>query len=88
VSDRKVSREALEAEIESTDTGEGGHVHGPGCGHDHGGETKPKKGAAKKAAPARAEAAEKPAKKAAAKAQPAEKPAKKAPAKKPAAKKA
>ncbi|MDB5693266.1 MAG: trigger factor [Alphaproteobacteria bacterium] len=33
IADRKVTREALQAEIESTDTGE--HVHGPGCGHDH-----------------------------------------------------
>ena len=84
IAERAVSREALEAAIESEDA----HVHGPGCGHDHGGEAKPKKGAAKKAAPAKAEAAEKPAKKVAAKAEPAEKPAKKAPAKKPAAKKA
>jgi trigger factor len=50
ISDRKVSRAELEAEIESTDTGEGGgHVHGPGCGHDHA-PAKPKKAAkAKKA---------------------------------------
>jgi trigger factor len=46
VSDRTVSREALQAEIESVD-GAGGHVHGPDCGHDHGHERKPK---AKKAA--------------------------------------
>ena len=32
VTDRSVTREELEAEIESED---GGHVHGPGCGHDH-----------------------------------------------------
>ena len=38
-----VSRDELEAAIESED----GHVHGPGCGHDHG--AKPKKAAAKKA---------------------------------------
>jgi trigger factor len=88
VTDRKVTREALEAEIESTDTGEGGHVHGPGCGHDHHDHgAKPKKAAGKKAAdkPAK-EAAEKPAKKSAAekpaKEAAAEKPAKKAPAKK------
>ncbi len=31
VSEREVTREALEAAIESDD----GHVHGPGCGHDH-----------------------------------------------------
>lgn len=62
IAEREVSREALEAAIESEDS----HVHGPGCGHDHGG-AKPKKAAAKKAAPAKAEAAEKPAKKATAK---------------------
>jgi trigger factor len=32
VTDRVVTRDALQAEIESADTG---HVHGPGCGHDH-----------------------------------------------------
>jgi trigger factor len=32
ISERKVTREALQAEIESTDTG---HVHGPDCDHDH-----------------------------------------------------
>jgi len=68
VSERKVSREALEAAIESE---EGGHVHGPGCGHDH--EAKPKKAAAKKPSAKKAESAEKPAKKT-----PAKKPAKKA----------
>ena len=82
ISDRKVSRAELEAAIES----EEGHVHGPGCGHDHHDHkpAKAKKPAAKKAAdkPAK-EAAAKPAKTAGA-----EKPAKKAPAKKPAAKKA
>ncbi len=31
ITDRAVSREDLEAAIESED----GHVHGPGCGHDH-----------------------------------------------------
>ena len=88
VSERSVSREELEADLES----EEGHVHGPGCGHDHA-EAKPaKKAAAKKpaakkeAAPAKAEA--KPAaKKAAApakaeKAEPKKAAAKKAPAKK------
>jgi trigger factor len=101
VADRSVSREQLQAEIESTDTGE--HVHGPGCGHDHG-EAKPKakKGKAKAAEevkPAKvkakkAEAAAEPEKKAkpkkaepAAEA-PAEKPAKKAAPKKAASKKA
>jgi trigger factor len=83
IAERAVSREALEAAIESEDA----HVHGPGCGHDHK-DAKPKKGAAKKAAPAKAEAAEKPAKKADAKVAAADKPEKKAPAKKPAAKKA
>ena len=71
-SERSVSRDELQAAIESE---EGGHVHGPGCGHDHhdhgakakagkkAGEkaaAKPKKAAAK---PEKAEA--KPAKKAA-----------------------
>ncbi|MEA2999545.1 MAG: trigger factor [Sphingomonadales bacterium] len=66
VTDRKVTREALEAEIESTDTGDGGHVHGPGCGHDHDDKPKAKKPAAKKAkaAPAEESADTKPAKKA------------------------
>ncbi|MGQ0558882.1 MAG: trigger factor [Sphingosinicella sp.] len=41
VSERAVSREALEAAIEA----EHAHVHGPGCGHDH--EEKPKKGSGK-----------------------------------------
>ncbi|HYI49856.1 MAG TPA: trigger factor [Allosphingosinicella sp.] len=83
IAEREVTREALEAAIESEDA----HVHGPGCGHDHK-EAKPKKASAKKAAPAKAEAAEKPAKKAAAKPEAADKPAKKPAAKKPAAKKA
>jgi trigger factor len=48
ITDRKATREQLEADLES----EEGHVHGPGCGHDHGHEKpKAKKGAAKKAAP-------------------------------------
>ena len=43
ISERAVKREEIEADLES----EAGHVHGPGCGHDHG---KPaKKSAAKKA---------------------------------------
>ncbi|HEX8125870.1 MAG TPA: trigger factor [Allosphingosinicella sp.] len=52
VSERTVSREALQAEIESTD---GGHVHGPDCdhdhdhGHDHAHAPKAKKPAGKKA---------------------------------------
>ncbi|HET8749956.1 MAG TPA: trigger factor, partial [Sphingomicrobium sp.] len=43
ITDRTATREQLEADLES----EEGHVHGPGCGHDHG-EAKPKKSAAKK----------------------------------------
>jgi trigger factor len=72
ITDRAVTREELEAAIEAE---EDGHVHGPGCGHDHGDEKpKAKKAAAKKeAAPAKAEKAEKPAK--AEKADKAEKPA-------------
>ncbi|MBA3670150.1 MAG: trigger factor [Sphingomonas sp.] len=45
VTDRKASREQLEADLES----EEGHVHGPGCGHDH---AAPAKGKAKKASKA------------------------------------
>ncbi|MEO7827008.1 MAG: trigger factor [Allosphingosinicella sp.] len=79
ISERTVSREALQAEIESTD---GGHVHGPDCDHDHDHAPKAKKKPAAKKAKAEAapaEAAEpesKPAKKA--KAEPESKPAKKA----------
>jgi trigger factor len=49
ISDRKATREQLEADLES----EEGHVHGPGCGHDHAAHAKPKgkKAAAKKSAP-------------------------------------
>ncbi|HEX8262509.1 MAG TPA: trigger factor, partial [Allosphingosinicella sp.] len=46
ISERKVSRETLQAEIESTDTG---HVHGPDCDHDHDHAPKAKKKPAKKA---------------------------------------
>ena len=49
IADRKATREQLEADLES----EEGHVHGPGCGHDHAAE-KPK---AKKSAPKKAQAA-------------------------------
>jgi len=73
ISERTVSRADLEAAIES----EEGHVHGPGCGHDHHDHgAKPKKAAAKKPAaekadaPVKEEKAEKPAQAAA------EKPAK------------
>ncbi len=55
IAERKATREQLEADLES----EEGHVHGPGCGHDHGhGAEKPKakKSAAKKS-PAKAEEA-------------------------------
>ncbi|MCC2603431.1 trigger factor [Sphingopyxis yananensis] len=71
ITDREVTRDVLEAAIEDED----GHVHGPGCGHDHSHDEKP----AKKAA------AKKPAAKKEAKADDA---AEEAPAKKPAAKKA
>jgi trigger factor len=91
VTERASTREELEADLES----EEGHVHGPGCGHDHGEAKKP--AAKKKAAPAKAKADAKPAKadakKPEAKAAPAKKaeakaaPAKKAAEKKPAAKK-
>jgi trigger factor len=90
VSERAVDRAELEADLES----EEGHVHGPGCGHDHG-EAKPakkaaaKKPAAKKAeavkeakAPAKAEATKATDKKAAAPTKAEKTPAKKAPAKK------
>jgi trigger factor len=52
ITERSVSRETLQAEIESADTG---HIHGPGCDHDHEAAPKPKK-AAKKTKPAAAEA--------------------------------
>lgn len=71
ISERSVDRDTLQAAVEAED----GHVHGPGCGHDHGDEAKPaKKAAAKKPAAkkaAAAEVAEKPAKKPAAKKSPA-----------------
>lgn len=93
ISERKVSREALQAEIESTDSG--GHVHGPDCDHDHDHAPKVKKKPASKkakAAEAPAAAAEveaKPAKKGKSKAEPAEEaPAAEVQAKKGKAKKA
>jgi trigger factor len=52
VTDRSATREELEADLES----EEGHVHGPGCGHDHGEKPKAKKAAAKKPAGKKAEA--------------------------------
>src|SRR6185312_642052 len=59
IADRKVTRDELQAEIESTDTGE--HVHGPGCGHDHDhdhGHAKPKAKKGKAKAAEKAPAAE------------------------------
>lgn len=93
ITERAVNREELEAAIEAD---EDGHVHGPGCGHDHAHEEKPKakKAASKKKEDAdEAAADDKPAKKAAPKkaaaAKVEEAPVEKAPAKKkPAAKKA
>ncbi len=80
ITERAVSREDLEAAIESEDGDV--HVHGPGCGHDHSHDEKPaKKAAAKKPAAKKADAAKDEAK---ADEPAAEKPA----AKKPAAKKA
>ncbi|HEX8057255.1 MAG TPA: trigger factor [Novosphingobium sp.] len=80
VAEREVTKDELQAAIEAE---EGGHVHGPDCGHDH--DHKP---AAKKAAPKKAKAAAEPAAEAEA-ASAEEKPAaKKAPAKKAAAPKA
>jgi trigger factor len=89
ISDRNATRAQLEADLES----EEGHVHGPGCGHDHG-QPKAKKSAAKGKAKAaaskddlvKAEPAKGPVDKASAKPKPA-KPVKDAPAAKaPAAK--
>jgi trigger factor len=66
ITDRPVTREELEAAIEAEEDAPG-HVHGPGCGHDHG-DAKPKAKAKKAAAPkAEKSAEEKPAKKPAAK---------------------
>ena len=49
ITDRTATRQELEADLES----EEGHVHGPGCGHDHGETGKPKaKGKKAKAADA------------------------------------
>lgn len=92
ITDREVTREELEAAIESED----GHVHGPDCDHDH--DHKPaKKAPAKKAAkkdageavteeaPAKAPAKKSAAKKDAAPAEAEAPAAKKAPAKKAAA---
>ena len=75
ISERTVTRAELEAAIEA----EEGHVHGPGCGHDHEGEPAPKKKAAAKKPAKAAKAADEPA--AAARAKPAKKPAAKKKAK-------
>ena len=88
ITDRKATREELEADLES----EEGHVHGPGCGHDHDHGAKPKaKKAAAKGKTADKAVAEKPAKgpveKSSAKPK-AAKPVKDAPAAKPAEAKA
>ena len=88
VTERKATREEVEADLES----EEGHVHGPGCGHDHHhGEAKHKKAAKAKGKiekPAKAEAPAKgPVEKASAKPKPA-KPVKDAAPAKPAAAKA
>ena len=65
IANRNATREQLEADLES----EEGHVHGPGCGHDHAEQPKAKKPAAKKAQAVKAsEAAAKAAKPAAKKA--------------------
>lgn len=49
VIERTATRAELEADLES----EEGHVHGPGCGHDHGDAAKPKGKAEKSAAKAK-----------------------------------
>lgn len=73
IADRTVTRDVLQAEIESVD-GADGHVHGPGCGHDHADHApKAKKAGGRKKAATEAPAGEsaaaddKPAKKAKAK---------------------
>ena len=57
VSERTASRAELEADLES----EEGHVHGPGCGHDHVKPAKTAKAKKTTAKPAKAEAKPKPA---------------------------
>jgi trigger factor len=51
VSEREVSKDELQAAIEAEE-GEGGHVHGPDCDHDHRHKPAAKKKAAKKKADA------------------------------------
>ncbi|HEV2816527.1 MAG TPA: trigger factor [Allosphingosinicella sp.] len=55
IGERTATREELEAAIES----EEGHVHGPGCGHDHDAKPRAKKAAARKPAADKKPAAEK-----------------------------
>jgi len=82
ISDLTVARNVLEHDLES----EEGHIHGPGCGHDHA-EAKPAKKAAAKKPAAKKEAAPATADKTAAKkAEPKQAEAKKAESKKSAAK--
>jgi trigger factor len=57
ITDRTATRAQLEADLEA----EEGHVHGPGCGHDHAAPAKTKKAAAKGKPEAKLKA-EKPAK--------------------------
>jgi trigger factor len=57
ITDRTATREQLEADLES----EEGHVHGPGCGHDHQPSAKPRTARASKAAAKPAKAETKPA---------------------------
>ncbi len=90
ITERKVTREELQAAIESEDESPVGHVHGPGCGHDHHHDhdhahekPKAKKAAKAKAEEAPAEAEAKPAKKAAPKKAKAEEPAAEAAPEKP-----
>ena len=52
ISDLTVARDILERDLESED----GHVHGPGCGHDHADAKPAKKAAAKKPAAKKSEA--------------------------------
>jgi len=60
ITERTVTREELQAAIESEDESPVGHVHGPGCGHDHhhDHDHAPAKPKAKKAAKPKAETAE------------------------------
>ena len=66
ISDLTVSRDVLERDLES----EEGHVHGPGCGHDHGDAKPAKKASAKKPAAKKDEAPAKAEKSAATKVEP------------------